>query len=494
MSRRRLLCAGALAAAMTSGAGAGVAAAVAGPQTPVADLVQAGREAVAGELGVVIAPAPAVAGQTAASQPPAAPPAAQTPPVTPTPGPQTSAMTTAPVLKVTFKEAVDRALQRNPSVSQATSEILRANALLRQARAALFPTVNGTLSDTVASQIIEFDGSPISPRNSFTATAPVTLPLSAVTWARRNQARDNTVTADRGLADARRQIAQSTGQAYLAIILQRRQVDAALRARDTAKAHYDLAHQQQVAGAGSRLNELRALQELSADEVTLANAELAVYQAQEALGVLLAADGAVDASEEPMLDLPPTPDTPDARIAERTDVRLALARELASQRVLNDSWKDRLPNFQVQITPTFLHPSTLFSPRWTANTVFSSTLPVFDGGLRSAQKIERQALFQEAQSSTEAVRRQAGSEIRAAMEAVKSAERSLGAARAAAEQANEVVNITNVAFRAGASTNIEVIDAQRAARDADTNAATQEDQLRRAKLDLLVATGRFPQP
>jgi outer membrane protein len=488
--RRQLLCAGVMTAAMTCASGAGAGMGLADAQTVAAvDLQAAAAAAVAGTDAAASSPGGAAPVTALAPQ---TPPAQTPPPVAPTPGPQSSAMTTAPVLKVTFKEAVDRALQRNPSVAQATSEILRANALLRQARAALFPTVNGSLQDTVASQIIEFDGSPISPRNSFTATAPVTMPLSAVSWARRNQAKDNTVTADRALVDARRQIAQSAAQAYLAIILQRRQVDAAVRARDTAKAHYDLAHQQQVAGAGSRLNELRAQQELSADEVTLSNSELAVYQAQEALGVLLAADGSVDASEEPVLDLPPTPDTTDARVGERTDVRLAVAREMAAQRVFDDSWKDRLPNFQVQITPTFLHPSTLFSPRWTANTIFSSTLPVFDGGLRTAQKIERQALLQEAQSTVEATRRQAGSEIRSAMEAVKSAERSVVAARAAAEQANEVVNITNIAFRAGASTNIEVIDAQRAARDADTNAATQEDQLRRAKLDLLVATGRFP--
>ena len=91
------------------------------------------------------------------------------------------------------------------------------------------------------------------------------------------------------------------------------------------------------------------------------------------------------------------------------------------------------------------------------------------------------------------VRRQAASEIRSFTEAVRSAERALVAARAGASQAQQVVEIVNVAFRAGATTNIEVIDAQRRARDADTSAAITEDRLRRARLDLLVAMGRFPQ-
>jgi hypothetical protein len=37
-----------------------------------------------------------------------------------------------------------------------------------------------------------------------------------------------------------------------------------------------------------------------------------------------------------------------------------------------------------------------------------------------------------------------------------------------------------------------VIDAERSARDADTSVATAEDTLRRARLDLLAALGRFP--
>ena len=66
---------------------------------------------------------------------------------------------------------------------------------------------------------------------------------------------------------------------------------------------------------------------------------------------------------------------------------------------------------------------------------------------------------------------QASSEVRAAREAVASAERSLASARAAADQAQQVVNIVNVSFRAGAATNIEVIDAERSARDADNGVA-----------------------
>jgi len=55
-----------------------------------------------------------------------------------------------------------------------------------------------------------------------------------------------------------------------------------------------------------------------------------------------------------------------------------------------------------------------------------------------------------------------------------------------------VVDITSISFRAGGATNIEVIDAARTARDNDLAVAIAEDRLRRARLDLLNALGRFP--
>ena len=75
--------------------------------------------------------------------------------------------------------------------------------------------------------------------------------------------------ASRGLSvtEARRQIALATAQAYLAVIAQQRQVEVNERARENALAHVDYARARLQGGAGSRLNELRASQELATDEV-----------------------------------------------------------------------------------------------------------------------------------------------------------------------------------------------------------------------------------
>jgi outer membrane protein TolC len=106
--------------------------------------------------------------------------------------------------------------------------------------------------------------------------------------------------------------------------------------------------------------------------------------------------------------------------------------------------------------------------------------------------MERQAALDISRATFANALTTASSEVRAARESIASAQRALVSGRAAADQAHQVVDIVNVSFRAGGTTNIEVIDAERRARDADTTVTIAEDTLRRARLDLLTALGRFP--
>jgi outer membrane protein len=420
----------------------------------------------------------------------------------------TPAAAQPPPERLTFEEAVERAVTRHPTVEQAAAGILRAEAILQQVRAVSLPSVEATVRSTTIGPVPEFGGQTIVPRTQVNAAASLVVPiLTPVRWAQRAQARDQVFVAERGAADVRRQIGVATAEAYLAIIAERRVLESNTRARDTARAHFAYAQQRFEGGVGSRLNALRAEQELSGDEARVEDAQLAVRRAQEALGVLVAADGPADAATEPAFDIPAEllatgaapPSQPDAAagtsaawVLERSDMRLLSARVAAAERVLSDAWKDYLPEVSGIVSPQILAPSGLFAPSrsWSAAVLFS--VPLFDGGGRRGLARERRALVDTVRAERSQVERQARSEVRIAAEAIRSSERALARSRAAAEQANEVVRITDVAFREGATTNIEVIDAQRRARDAETSAAIAEDALRRARLELLVAAGRFP--
>ena len=396
----------------------------------------------------------------------------------------------APVVSVTFKDAIDRAVEKNPSVAAAASGILRAEGLIRQARAATHLQVVGNVTTTTLNRGVEFQGATVTPRHQVTASFSADMPiLAAAAWARRAQADEAKAVAELTVADVRRQIAFATADAYLTIITQRRVVDANLRARETAKAHFDLATELEQGGTGSRLNAVRAQQQVSIDEGLVEAARLALYRAQEALGVLIAADGPADAADEP--DFAAPSEAP-SLLTSRTDLKLFAAAQQAADRIVHDSSRDFWPSVDAIFQPSTTYPAQFFLPANSWRFLLQANVPMFDSGTRAAARVQREASLAGARATLVGATTQANAQVRTAREAVASGDRSLASARAVADQARQVVTITNVSFRAGAATNIEVIDAERGARDADTAVAQAEDTLRRARLELLNALGRFP--
>jgi outer membrane protein TolC len=398
----------------------------------------------------------------------------------------------APVVRVTFAEAIARAQEKNPTVAGAAAGILRAEGLIRQARAATLFQLAGNISTTTLNTSIEFSGQTVTPQNSLTASLTASMPIvAAAAWARRAQAQDARAVAELNVADTRRQIASATADAFLTILVQRRLVESNITARDGAKAHFDLATELEQRGSGSRLNALRAQQQLSIDETLVEAGRLSLYRAQEALGVLIAADGPADAADEPDFPEPPAMEAGSLALF-RSDLKLFAAEQQAAERILRDSSKDWWPSIDAVFQPSTVYPAQLFLPQNSWRFLTQTTIPLFDSGQRASAKLDRRASLEQSRATLAGATTQASSEVRAAREAVASGGRSLESARRAAEQARQVVAITNVSFRAGAATNIEVIDAERSARDAGIGAAIAEDQLRRAKLELLNALGRFP--
>ena len=112
-----------------------------------------------------------------------------------------------PVERVTFQQAIDRATRNNPSAAVAAAVILRADGLLRQARAATLPQVNGGVVTTTLDTGVSFQGSTVTPQNQATASLTADMPIvAAAAWARRTQAQDNVAVAQLAAAETRRQI------------------------------------------------------------------------------------------------------------------------------------------------------------------------------------------------------------------------------------------------------------------------------------------------
>jgi len=406
-----------------------------------------------------------------------------------------------PPPRVEFEAAIQQALAKNPSVASAATSITRAEQLLRQARTVYRPTISASATSSTIDTERGFSGNVSQPQSQLTLAGNVSMTvLAPARWAAANQAADQIGVAEAQTDEVRQQVAVAAAQTYLAVIAQHRLVDVSARSLEAARAHLEYATSRLQAGAGSRLNELRASQTVSTDEVRLENARLGLRRAQEALGVLLAADGPVDAGAEPAFDvagalresgLEQDP-TATAWMSARPDVRRQTLQLEAADRVTLDSRKDWFPTGSLSFDPQYITPTSIFQASKSWRLTVSFTQPIFDGGQRRATRAVRQVAADALTLGLTAIQIQARSDLRVAQAAVESAGRALEAATRAAQQANEVLRITTIVFEVGATTNIEVIDAQRSARDAETEVAQAEDTLRQARLELLVALGRFP--
>ena len=170
----------------------------------------------------------------------------------------------AGVETVTFDEAIARALEKNPSVAIASTNILRSEALLQQVRAQTMPRVGANVDQHHARQralVRRPDGAAAEP-DACSGSTP-TLPIAPAQWAAKAQALDQVEIARLSVTDTRRQIAVATASAYLAVIAQKRQVEVSLSAIETARGQLDYNTRRREGGVGSRLNELRSAQLLS---------------------------------------------------------------------------------------------------------------------------------------------------------------------------------------------------------------------------------------
>lgn len=403
------------------------------------------------------------------------------------------AQETPKTIRVTWQQALDQAAARNPSAYVAQQEIARADALVREARAGWLPILTGNGSYVRLDSERTFAGTVTTPISQWNANLQLTVPLVAPSaWANSWHAQDNRALATASAADVRRQLATAVGRVYLTVLLQHRQLEVAARARDTASSHYDYAHTRLGLGLGNGVDDARAEQELRTDEAQLKDAETGLVRAQSALATLLSEENLVDVADAFDLANAPAADAAlDSARSRRADVRAQEARRTASAHLRRDEWVYYAPSLLAQAqaykqTETPLQPGA----GWQVAVVLS--IPFYDGGIRYGVRREREAADEEARAQFEATLRQVSVEVRTAFRVVANADESLRSAREAAAAATTAAMLTDKSYRGGASTNIEVVDAERRAHDADSAVALAEDAARQARLDLLVATGAFP--
>jgi outer membrane protein TolC len=394
---------------------------------------------------------------------------------------------------VTFEDAVKRALAHNTSALVAAQEIVRAEGLMGQARSASLPLVVLGGSWTLLDHDRILSGRLVQPGSSLQGTATLTVPLLAASrwysWAHAAEGIDVATLSD---ADVRRTVAITAARAYLTVVAAHRAVDVSESAVKVGRAHEDFAVARRKGGVGNELDVKRAEQERWAAEVQLQAANTLLARGREALGVVCGAAGPLDSMGVPAVKFYPDLAQAEQGVPGRQDVKAAAGRAQLAGAVWKDSWSDWLPviigGIQGYVQTADVPPTP--PSGWVAQMLL--TFPLYEGGLRPAQSKERGALAREADEALQGLVRQARSEVRLSFETTRYAYAGYDAARRGAESAVAALELANQAYRAGATSNLELIDAERRARDAATTAVIAEDAVRQANLDLLAAAGRFP--
>lgn len=394
---------------------------------------------------------------------------------------------------VSFDEAIRQALARNPTVAQARAQVQRAQALVTESRAAFLPILTGNAVYTQLDHARVQNDRVVQPGSAFNANFNLTVPLVAPQkWLATSRAQEGVEVARGGEADVRRQVATSVAQAYLAVVLQRRLVESSIEARDTARLHLDFAKARRVQGLGNRLDEVRSEREVHDDEARVQLAASSLSRAQEALGVAVGADVPLDAAGDPTLTAVPSVQEALSSVDSREDVAVTRARLRLAERTLKDSWADFAPTLAAAAQPFLQTPETTTLPTWGFQAQVLLSVPLYDGGFRYGARHEREALVADARSALDSLLQRARGEVRSSVEQLQGAEAASTEQQRSADSARETLQLATTAYRAGATTNLEVIDAERSARDAETNALLAEDSVRQARLNLLIASGRFP--
>lgn len=418
-------------------------------------------------------------------------------------------------LQLSMARAVDIALSPEGSVRIALAEqsIVRAETQVQQAKSALMPTVDGTVG--VRNQTVnlrtfgfnfDFPGftfpnvvGPFTVVDARPTAKWTVLDFASLKRYRAVQANVDTSKVDREVTKT--QVTDQVARAYLTALRADAALEAAQANVDLSKALVDLASSQKDAGTGTGIEVTRSQVQLANDEGRLTavrgDRNRAGFQLLRAMGL----DLSVPVQLTDKLSYAPVDRSGvDAALQRARESRFELKAQKQRETVarLNTSAveAERLPTVS-----TFGDYGGIGQPKLglerTRTVGVSVTIPLFDGGRRSARKAESNTQLRSEQLHTRDVEQQVELEVRLALDSLTTADSLVATARGGLTLAENEVAQAQRRYQAGVGVPLEITDAQARLDRARDNQIQALYSYNVAKLDLAVATGHiqeFVQP
>jgi outer membrane protein TolC len=289
-------------------------------------------------------------------------------------------------------------------------------------------------------------------------------------------------------------VARQTAEAYLAVLIARAVAEVQRQALATAQAHLEQVRNRYDAGVVNRLELLRARVEVSNVEPRVIEAEQEVDKAMILLrratgmpaGIPIALTDPLEATVE---EIDEAAELERARRM-RPEFKMLEYSQAAAEDLALSERGGMLP--QMQFTGTFGYERPYFAiNEWeqVATVGVGLQVPLFDG-LEAYRSMRRARAAAETVSlATVQTHADVRTQIRTAVLALREAAVRMGATADNMERAEEMLEIAESSYTAGAATNVEVLDAQLAATRARLEHLKALYDYRNGQIQLAAATG-----
>jgi outer membrane protein TolC len=292
------------------------------------------------------------------------------------------------------------------------------------------------------------------------------------------------------LEDRKRILATDVAGALVAEIAAERVAELNRVGLRQALERLSLAHRREDLGSGSRLDVVRAEQDVDAARAAVVSGDEAARQDREALGLALGIAEPVGAAPGLNIDGLVNDTGTGCKLVgavdERADLRALHQQVDIAARGVKDIWFQFSPTVTFQSAVSASN-DVLAIPSTTWNIEGVLTIPIWDGGARYGELRQAKAQKDEAEQNLVAQRRAVVIEIEQARRAVDVAEDSRKVAADAETHARQVDHMTQVGFLTGQGTSLDLVISAGALRQAQINRALRDFDLVRARIDALLA-------
>jgi len=413
---------------------------------------------------------------------------------------------TAPVstASLTLAQAIRTALDQNPRVQQSLLAIAESGEDRRSAAAALMPSVaaqafgqrNKYNLNAQMGLVVPGFPAEVGPFNWHHVGLEAQVSLFDLSLWKKWRASQHAEASTRAQGRAvREEVAAIVVGQYLRALRAAASVQAAESRVELADALAKLAESQQKQGVGTKLDTLRSQVQLQTERQRLIQAQTQRTTALAGLGRALdLAPGTrielTDTLAAPAMPVAGFQETFQAGLSQRPELAVLDAREKAAASLREAAQGLRLP----ALVATGAYGSTGLQSLPSTTTYQVSLglkVPLFTGGLVSAQVARARSEESRVQEARREVKAQVGYEIQVAQAELDASAHEVDVANLAVSLSTEALTQARHRFEAGVSNNIEVINAQDELARANDNQISALYRLNQSRADLARATGQL---